>query len=188
MGQFDVEAARHLARQRLGDLGDRWRHTVGVANRAAELSGTVAADERDLLVAAGWLHDVGYAPGVRVTGFHPLDGALHLERLGWPARLVSMVAYHSGAQFVAGALDLLGELERFPQDDSAAADALTYADQTTGPQGQRLAIEQRFAEVLDRHGPESPSAVVHHLRGPYLLAIARRVERRTTFAQRPASR
>jgi HD superfamily phosphodiesterase len=178
MGQFDVDAAQRLAQQLLGDLGDRWRHTVGVGNRAAELSGTVAVAERDLLVAAGWLHDIGYAPSLQITGFHPLDGALHLERLGWPAHLVSMVAYHSGAQFVARALNLLGKLQRFPQEDSAAADALTYADQTTGPQGQRFTIEQRFAELLDRHGPESPSVVVHHLRAPYLLAVARRVERR----------
>jgi HD domain len=178
MGQFDVDAARHLAQQLLGDVGDRWRHTVGVANRAAELGGTVAATERNLVVRAGWLHDVGYAPSLHVTGFHPLDGALHLERLGWPARLVSMVAHHSGARFVARVLNLHDELQHFPQEDSAAADALTYADQTTGPQGQRFAIEQRLAELLDRHGPDSPSVAVYHQRAPYLLAVARRVERR----------
>jgi hypothetical protein len=32
--------------------------------------------------------------------------------------------------------------------------------------------------MLDRHGPDSPNARAHHLRGPYLLAAAARVRRR----------
>ena len=56
------------------------------------------------------------------------------------------------------------------------ADALTYADQTVGPRGTRLDIHSRLADMLDRHGPDSPNARVHHRRGPYLLAVAERVE------------
>lgn len=46
----------------------------------------MSENDRDLLVAAAWLHDIGYAPELRDTGFHPLDGARHLEALGAPAR------------------------------------------------------------------------------------------------------
>ncbi len=31
------------------------------------------------LVAAAYLHDIGYAPELAITGFHPLDGARHLR-------------------------------------------------------------------------------------------------------------
>ncbi|MFD6855509.1 HD domain-containing protein [Streptomyces diastaticus] len=59
-------------------------------------SAAVSEADRDLLVAAAWLHDIGYAPELRDTGSHPLDGARHLESLGAPARLVRLVAHHSG--------------------------------------------------------------------------------------------
>ena len=36
----------------------------------------------DDLVAAAWLHDIGYAPELVETGFHPLDGARYLRREG----------------------------------------------------------------------------------------------------------
>ena len=58
------------------------------------------------------------------------------------------------------------------------SDALTYADQTTGPLGQRVDIRSRIDEVLRRHGPGSLQAKAHSVRGPYLLAIAERVESR----------
>jgi hypothetical protein len=32
--------------------------------------------------------------------------------------------------------------------------------------------------MLRRHGPDSVNARVHHARGPYLLDVAKRVERR----------
>ena len=31
------------------------------------------------MTAAAWLHDIGYAPAVDDTGFHPLDGARYLR-------------------------------------------------------------------------------------------------------------
>jgi HD domain len=51
----------------------------------------------DCLVAAAWLHDIGYAPSVRVTGFHPVDGAFFARREGFDELVVSLVAFHSGA-------------------------------------------------------------------------------------------
>ena len=39
-------------------------------------------ENAELLVAAAVLHDVGYAPTVALTGFHPLDDARYLAGLG----------------------------------------------------------------------------------------------------------
>ena len=170
------EAAERTARSLLGDLGDRWRHTRGVAARAAELAAVLDVDA-DLLVAAAWLHDIGYAGCTADTGFHPVDGARYLRARGWPAPVNGLVAHHSGARFVAAARGLSGALRAFPNGPAPVADALTYADQSVGPDGARVTPEQRRAEMLHRHGPESVNAGVDHLRGPYLLAVTRRVER-----------
>jgi HD superfamily phosphodiesterase len=61
---------------------------------------------REALVTAAWLHDVGYGPALRQTGFHSLDGATYFDRHGWPPRIGALVAHHSSARFVAQAVGL----------------------------------------------------------------------------------
>jgi putative nucleotidyltransferase with HDIG domain len=177
-----VDDARDIARVLLNHLPGRWRHTVEVARRAEELAGTVDPEDREHLVAAAWLHDIGYADEIVETGFHPVDGARFLDRHGWPRRLSSLVAHHSGAVYVAGARGLVDALRPYRREDSPVSDALAYADQTIGPNGERVSVEQRMADALYRHGPDSPSARAHRLRAPYLRGVASRVERRLASA------
>ena len=170
-------AAEELAYELLAPLGDRWRHTSGVAARAAELAPLLEVD-RDVLVAAAWLHDIGYADVTRVTGFHPLDGARHLDELSWPAPILGLVAHHSGARFVAAARGLAEELAAYPDADGEISDALTYADQTVGPDGTRVTTTQRYTEMMCRHGAASWNVQVDPVRRPHLEAVAARVEQR----------
>ena len=89
-----------------------------------------------MLVAAAWLHDIGYPPALRDSDFHPLDGARHLRAIGWPPAIYNLVALHSGARFVARVRKLDRELGAlFSQD--AVSDALIVADQTTGMHWKR---------------------------------------------------
>src|SRR6185436_16506541 len=131
--------------------------------RAAQLATTVAVADRELLVAAAWLHDVGYGEAAVDTGFHPLDGARLLDRDGWPRRIACLVAHHSGADFLAAAHGMSGPLRDFVFELSPVSDALTYADQTTGPTGESMTMAARMADMLRRHGPDSANARVHPL-------------------------
>ncbi|GAA3516244.1 HD domain-containing protein [Actinocatenispora rupis] len=179
-----LRAAAALAGTLLDDLPERWTHTRAVALRVADLARTVPAGDREVLLAAAWLHDIGYSPETYVTGFHPLDGALYLERHGWPDRVAALVAHHSGADFVAAARGLPGALDRFPHEHSSVSDALTYADHTVGPHGEPMTSDERLADILARHGPHSPQARAQAGRGPYLRALADRV--RSRLADHPA--
>ena len=88
-----VEDAAALAQTSLARaLPRRWRHVQSVASRAGRVAKALCLPED--LVAAAWLHDIGYAPELVETGFHPLDGARYLRRLGTDRRVVSLVAYH----------------------------------------------------------------------------------------------
>lgn len=169
------DAAEELAYELLAPLGDRWRHTAGVAARAGELAALLDVDG-DVLVAAAWLHDIGYAGAARETGFHPLDGARHLDRQSWPRPVVGLVAQHSGARFVAAARGLADALAEYPDDGGLISDALTYADQTVGPDGRRVTTAERYDEMLRRQGPASWNATVGHVRQPYLRGVADRIE------------
>lgn len=175
---FSVQRAEDLVRTLLPPAEERWQHSAGVAEQARFLAETVAPADRELLVAAAWLHDIGYAPALHETGFHPLDGARYLDRLGWPKRLTSLVAHHSGSRFVAEVRGLGPALAGFRRELSPVSDALTYADQTIGPSGRPYTVEQRMAEMLRRHGPDSPQAKAQQSRGTYLLAVATRMRRR----------
>jgi putative nucleotidyltransferase with HDIG domain len=180
-----ADLAQTLAWTVLADLPDRWAHTAAVARRAGELAVTVDPAERDLLVAAAWLHDIGYGPALRRTGFHPLDGAGYLRENGWPERVCGLVAHHSGAVYTARVQRLESALGDFPRERSPLSDALTYADQTVGPRGQPMTLERRLAEMLARHGAGSAQALAHPPRAAHLRAVAGRVERRLARAFQP---
>jgi hypothetical protein len=91
-----VRWAEAKASALLSDMGDRWRHVQAVAARAQTAGQALDTEEdRVALLAAAWLHDIGYAPSVAATGFHPLDGARHVRRLG-QERVVDDQGIHQG--------------------------------------------------------------------------------------------
>jgi len=121
-------AAAHLA----AALPRRWSHVQAVASRANQVGDVLGADKR-VLVAAAWLHDIGYAPDLAETGFHPLDGARYLRRVGFDDRVVRLVAHHSCASLEAEERGLGAVLlDEFEPEESLTADLLWFCDMTTG--------------------------------------------------------
>lgn len=173
-----VEQARSLSEQLVAPLGRRWVHIQGVAERASELAPAVPLEQREVLVAAAWLHDVGYAPDIAQTGFHPLDGARYLAREGWPHEIVNLVAHHSGARFEAEERGFTDALAVFPFEDGPALDALCAADLTTGPDGSRLTYNQRISEILSRYGESDPVHRTWTKAAPTLAEAVQRTEER----------
>lgn len=175
--QFECGSARAAAARLLGKSVDRWDHVTGVAAVASKIVDIVPAEDTELLVAAAWLHDIGYSPDLRETGFHPLDGARYLHSIGAPERLCALVAHHSCAIVEARVRHMGGLLlAEFPPDESLVADALTYADMTTGPTGQPVAVDERIAEVLDRYPPTDPVHRAITESAPLLRATVARIE------------
>jgi putative nucleotidyltransferase with HDIG domain len=170
-----VASAADLTRSILYSDPDRLAHSQAAARQAELLALAVDQESALLLVAAAWLHDIGYAPGLRDTGYHPIDGARHLQSIGWPPAICNQVAHHSGARFVAAVLRLDRQLDPYPFSQDALSDALTVADQTTGPHGEAMTVEQRMSDMLRRHGPNSPNALAHPQRERYIRAAATRV-------------
>ena len=147
-------AARDLAMRELAAaLPRRWRHVQAVAAQAERLSGLPGVSG-EVLVAAAWLHDIGYAPGLIVTGFHPLDGARFLRGEGAVSRLASLVAHHSCAVYEARVRGLDGVLlAEFEREESPTYDALVFCDLTAGPAGEPLTYRARMDEIQERYGP-----------------------------------
>jgi HD domain-containing protein len=165
------------AEDRLSPLGSRWAHTQGVAARARALEPTVPAADRELLVAAAYVHDIGYAVDLRESGFHPLDGARWLRAHGHE-RLACLVAHHSGARVEAEARNLADALGVFREERSPTADALSYCDLPTDPAGREVTPAARLAEITSRYGGDSDVAGAMQAAANELAALVKRTEAR----------
>jgi putative nucleotidyltransferase with HDIG domain len=151
-----VRCAERLSGELLADAGRRWLHVQEVASKAEELSTHLGLEERDLVVSSAWLHDIGYADPVALTGLHSLDGARYLQDLGCPEIVVGLVAYHTASTFEAAERGLLAQLSRFAAPPGHLLDILTTADLSVGPAGNRMDPEDRIAEILQRYEPGHP--------------------------------
>ena len=172
--------AEDIARMLLENpLPRRWAHVQGVAATARTLA-PILGGKTDLLTAAAVLHDIGYAPSLAASGFHPLDGARYLRDVEHADAMVCrLVAHHSCAIIEAEERGLAGELAReFKPAPRDLADALIYCDMTTGPDGQRMPIEQRLADIRARYGPTDLVSRALARSAPQLEAATSRVTRK----------
>ncbi len=169
-----VARAKAVSTGLLAGLGRRWLHVQAVAARAEELSAGLEPHDRATVVAAAWLHDIGYAPDLALTGLHPLDGATYLSDQGFPAEIVSLVAYHTGAEYEAEERGLLDQLRAFALPPSSLLDTLTAADMTVGPGGELVSAEERINEILRRYEPTHPvHRAVSSSAGDLIAVVAR---------------
>jgi HD domain len=160
----------------LSPLGDRWEHVRAVGERAREVGAVLDHKDSPYLVAAAYLHDIGYAPDLQRTGLHQLDGARYIRSLG-AERLAGLVAHHSEARFEIRLRGFGSELAAYKREESWVSDALTYCDLTTGSTGLPMTFEDRITEVEERYGE---GEIVDALRRatPYLLGAIERTEDR----------
>ena len=178
--------ARSLSEQLLADaLPRRWAHSQGVGRRAESLA-DVLGEDAELLAAAAWLHDIGYAPSLVRTGMHSIDGARYLRDVaGADPRICSLVAHHSCACIEAKHRGLERILaDEFPAVDGLLTDALTYADMTTSPDGHETEVSARLADILARYGAGSVVFDSVSESSPLLVGSVRRISNLVTGAQR----
>ena len=146
-----VLAAARVAEDLLAStLPRRWAHVQGVAAKA-ETAAARLKYNGDVLVIAAWLHDVGYASGVKTTGFHPLDGARFLQYSGVADRVCGLIAHHSAARIEALYFGCSEELEQFVDEQTVIRDLLWYCDMTVGPDGRAVTFSSRMREIRTRY-------------------------------------
>ena len=146
-----VRDAQTMAQTLLADDQDRLRHVRGAGLVASMAAGALRLDQPELVVAAAWLHDIGYAPAIARTGFHPLDGALFLAHEGWPEEVVFLVAHHSHAAVVAPYYGVEPHMALFEHLPGLADDVITFSDLRAGPNGLGADPRDRVKDMRRRH-------------------------------------
>lgn len=152
-----VRDAVDLLHAVLPPASDRLAHTLAVGQKATEIAGVLGITHSDRLVAAAYLHDVGYAETAVQTGMHQLDGARFLRDRGFSVDLCRLVAHHTFARIEARNKVLGAVLEEeFPLPEGNLArvlDLVSYCDLTTNRRGEPVSVDSRFADIFDRYDP-----------------------------------
>ena len=150
---------------------------MGVTDVAQVLSDHLD-DAEGSLSSAALFADIGYAEQLRRTGMHAIDGAHYLASIGAPSEVVSLVAFHTGAEYEADERGLAHELSRFDRPRQDLLDALILADLTTGPAGESVSVADRLDEIFDRYAPEDAVHRAVSRSRSYLEACAERASQR----------
>lgn len=170
-----VQRARALAIHVLGDDPGLREHAARSAQHAARMARDIASSNQAEVTAAAWLHDIGYAPQLERTGFHPLDGALFLIRHSWPDRVVRLVAHHSLAAIEAPFYGVSHHLSAIEQVQGIDADILVSADLLGGRGDRTPSVQERLAAMreVDEAGGVVPADVRQERYAGLLSAHAR---------------
>lgn len=126
------------------------------------------------LIAAAVYHDIGYAPDLAATGFHPVDGAVLAKTHGLDAGTVDAVLHHSGARSLAVMTrpDLLCHYgARCRMMETELSRALTFCDNRSGPLGEPLSLDARAADIRRRHAAAPAILAVLETSMPRFCAI-----------------
>ena len=151
----------------------RWRHVEGAVAYAQEI-GPVLGEEADLLIAAVAGVGSGWAPQYAETGFASLDGARLVERLGGPPRLAALIAHYIASVDEARLRGLGDAYEPYADEQSPVRDLLWYCDLSVGPGGERMAPEERYAEIKIRYAADPIVGQWLEHSGPELVAACDR--------------
>jgi len=79
-----------------------------------------------------------------------IDGAAYLSRCGAPSKVVSLVAFHTGAEFEAEERDLTARLELFARPDQADLDLLILADFVSDRPASGWTLPSRLLQADER--------------------------------------
>jgi hypothetical protein len=163
-------------------LPRRFAHVMGVGRKARAATALFEPDDQQILVASALLHDVGYAPRLAASGFHPLDGARFMADVHANGRLCALVAHHSCAYREAELRGLSAELARWTDESTPLRDALWWADMTTTPDGEPTSVHARIEEIQKRYGPEDLVTFFIRQAKPELVGAVERTEERLLAA------
>lgn len=156
---MDIAAAQALTVELLGGgVGTRLAHSLGVGRQAELFTTNYPADQRNRIVTAAYLHDIGYSRRCRRTGWHPYDGARWLAAQGYDTVICHLVMWHTAAWYegrLRGLYDTAVTQFGLPDPTSLDTAVLAASDLLTGPAGQTLTVDERLADIARRYPPTS---------------------------------
>ena len=140
---------------------NRLKHIEGVVKLMSLLCVSESdCVKNDLLLVAKY-HDIGYANELINSGFHPIDGFLHLKKLGFKESIQKAVLLHTDAKDLAP-----NELKNYYVNIELSAydlkllDFITYCDTHINDKGELCTLDERLSRIECRYGSEHNASLV----------------------------
>lgn len=139
-----AEVSKEMLHNYFDRGGNRLKHILEVARKSGNTPESI-------------LHDIGYSDELKITGFHPLDGALFCTNLGCGSEVLLPVMYHSGAMNEVRLsnspfLTIYEKCKLFINETiTEKIDWLSYCDMTTSSKGEDVTIDERMSDIFSRY-------------------------------------
>lgn len=172
-----VQAENFTKEQMRGET-ERLAHVLMIAKQVRKTAATIAAKhphikiDPDFSYCAALLHDIGYAPCAKSTGFHPSDGYDFLKAQGFDD-LAEVIIGHSCSPEEAEEK----ELKPIKPSEDLVAKLITYWDMQVKQGGVVVSYEERLAEIIARYGEHSAIGRANLRARPRIMLIFKEIEK-----------
>lgn len=148
--------------------GDRLKHSLAVKKKVKKIISKhpFSKEQKDIIVRCAELHDIGYSTNLNKTGFHPLDGYMYLNGRIYDSIARACLMHTSAHQlvyYINKDIRENFELElnniQLTEFDKICIELVTIGDILTDGKGNNVTIEERYKDILKRHGDNYISKV-----------------------------
>ena len=150
------EEAEKFVKQQLKDQEPRLLHVLTIADKVRETAGIIKRSHPEInldvntAICTALLHDIGYADGIAIIGFHPIDGFNFLKDGGY-RKLADLVVGHSCSPEEAE----LNDFDTIIPSERLEAKLVTYWDMRVKQGGEIVTYKTRLEDILARYGKDS---------------------------------
>lgn len=144
--------------------GDRLLHTMRVVEKVETLSElyNLTAEDKQILVKAAELHDIGYSEKVIRTGFHPLDGYLYLKNKVDIHVAITVLLHSLSEELIKYQLEEVQAMffkeyqviKDIGSINQLYIDIISMADMIVDSHGSECTAEERYNDIVERYGKE----------------------------------
>lgn len=155
-----IETAIDLVDSFLSDTTTKYEHTYGVYSNVLKnirkYCNHITFSEKNHLIQASLLHDLGYSDRLNKVDFHPVDGFNYLKESGFDDTVYKLVLYHSYSDVLC--MQTRPSLYHYYIENTLTSkekellDILSLSDFTSDVEGTPVSLRERLEGILERHG------------------------------------
>jgi hypothetical protein len=169
--------AENFTKEQMCKEPERLAHVLMIAKEVRKTAAVIATKhphlkiDPDFSYCAALLHDIGYAPCAKNTGFHPSAGHDFLKAKGFED-LAEVIIGHSSSPEEAEEK----ELKAIKPSEDLVAKLITYWDMQVKQGGIIVSYEERLAEIIARYGEHSAIGRANLRAKPRIMLIFKEIE------------
>ncbi|SHE60245.1 metal dependent phosphohydrolase [Seinonella peptonophila] len=161
----------------------RYQHILGVVEEMKDLciKLSIPSVHMKQLIQTAYLHDIGYSESLKITSFHPTDGAIFAQKQAFAKPIIAGVLFHTEAQrtwkLSPDIVNLYKQNHSYLDPiDHLYIELITYCDLHRSANGEHVTLEQRITDIVSRYGSQHQISQQMLYNMKYFIITCERVE------------